>query len=163
MVGPGIRHLGVTDGTWSDHTDIRPTMLSLLRLKDDYTHQGRVLFDFIDSSALPESLKAHAETLRRLAEALKEINAPVNQLGLDSLKISTAALESNAANDATYSDLEGQLSQFTTTRDGLAAQMLSMLESASFYGKAINEGAAKQLIAQAQQLLAQVHALAESV
>jgi hypothetical protein len=163
MVGPGVRHLGVTDGTWSDHTDIRPTMLSLLGLKDDYAHQGRVLFGFIDAGALPASLKAHTETLRRLAEALKEIDAPVNQLGLDSLKISTAALESNAANDATYTDLEGQLSQFTTVRDGLAVQMLSLLESAEFNGQAINEGAAKQLIAQAQQLLAQVHALAESV
>ncbi len=163
MVGPGIRHLGVTDGTWSDHTDIRPTMLALLRLKDDYAHQGRTLFGFIDAWALPESLKAHADTLRKLAEALKEIDAPLNQLGLDSLKISTAALESNAANDATYTDLEGQLGQFTTTRDGLAAQMLSMLENAEFNGQAINEGAAKQLVVQAQQLLAQVHALAENV
>src|SRR5262249_1687699 len=29
VVGPGIRNLGVTDKVWSDHTDIRPTMLSL--------------------------------------------------------------------------------------------------------------------------------------
>jgi hypothetical protein len=163
MVGPGIRHLGVTDGTWSDHTDIRPTMLALLRLKDDYTHDGRVLFGFIDSWALPESLRKNADTLNQLAEVLKEINAPVNQLGLDSLKISTAALESNAANDATYADLEGQLGQFTTQRDALAGQILSMLEKASFNGQAINVGAAQQLIAQGQQLLAQVHALAESV
>jgi hypothetical protein len=61
MVGPGIRHLGVAD-LWSDHTDIRPTMMSLLRLKDDYAHDGRVLFSFIDAWALPDSLKAHAET-----------------------------------------------------------------------------------------------------
>ena len=163
MVGPGIRHLGVTDSVWSDHTDIRPTMLTLLGLKDDYSHQGRALFEFINDGALPASLKAHTETLRRLADALKAINAPVNQLGLDSLKISTAALESNAANDATYTALEGQLSQITTVRDGLAGQMLSMLENAAFNGQAIDEGAAKQLISQAQQLLNQVHALAESV
>jgi hypothetical protein len=64
---------------------------------------------------------------------------------------------------ATYTELEGQLSQFTTVRDGLAVQMLSMLENAEFNGQAINEGAAKQLIAQARQLLAQVHTLAEQV
>lgn len=163
MVGPGIRHLGVTDGVWSDHTDIRPTMLSLLRLKDDYAHDGRVLFPFIDAWALPESLKAHQETLRGLAEAYKEINAPVNQLGLDSLAISTAALESNTAGDATYTDLENQLMSITSQRNALAAQMISMLEGAAFNGHAINETAARQLISQAQQLLAQVHALAESV
>jgi hypothetical protein len=163
MVGPGIRHLGVTDGVWSDHTDIRPTMMSLLRLKDDYAHDGRVLFPFIDAWALPESLKAHQETLRGLAEAYKEINAPVNQLGLDSLAISTAALESNTAGDATYTDLENQLMSITSQRNALAAQMISILEGAAFNGHAINETAARQLISQAQQLLAQVHALAESV
>lgn len=163
MVGPGIRHLGVTDGVWSDHTDIRPTMISLLRLKDDYAHDGRVLFPFIDAWALPESLKAHQETLRGLAEAYKEINAPVNQLGLDSLAISTAALESNTAGDATYTDLENQLMSITSQRNALAAQMISMLEGAAFNGHAINETAARQLISQAQQLLAQVHSLAESV
>lgn len=163
MVGPGIRHLGVTDGVWSDHTDIRPTMMSLLRLKDDYAHDGRVLFPFIDAWALPESLKAHQETLRGLAEAYKEINAPVNQLGLDSLAISTAALESNTAGDATYTDLENQLMSITSQRNALAAQMISMLEGAAFNGHAINETAARQLISQAQQLLAQVHTLAESV
>lgn len=164
LVGPGIRHLGVTDGVWSDHTDIRPTMLSLLRLKDDYTDDGRVLFQFIDAWALPESLKAHTETLRNLAEIYKEINAPVNQLGLDSLVISTAAEKSgSASNDSTYTSLENQIAQFRTQRDALAAQMISMLGGAAFNGHAINETAAKNLISQAQNLLQQVHALAESV
>ncbi len=162
MVGPGIRHLGVND-LWSDHTDIRPTMLSLLRLKDDYAHDGHVLVSYIDDWALPDSLKAHAETLRKLEEIYDKINAPTNQLALDSLVISTAALESNSAGDSTYTSLEAQLAQFTATRNGIANQMIAMLEKAAFNGQAINEGAAKQLISQAQQLLAQVHALAESV
>src|SRR5579883_2468760 len=162
MVGPGIRHLGVND-LWSDHTDIRPTMLSLLRLKDDYAHDGHVLVSYIDDWALPDSLKAHAETLRKLEEIYDKINAPTNQLALDSLVISTAALESNSAGDSTYTSLEAQLAQFTATRNGIASQMIAMLEKAAFNGQALNEGAAKQLISQAQQLLAQVHALAESV
>ena len=42
LVGPGVapaarRH------TWSDHTDVRPTMLTLLGLQDTYLHDGRVL------------------------------------------------------------------------------------------------------------------------
>jgi hypothetical protein len=153
----------VTDQVWSDHTDVRPTMMALLHLKDDHAHDGSVLFSFIDDSALPDSLKAHTETLRRLA-AYKEINAPVNQLGLDSLVISTAAAKSgNAAGDSTYTNLEAQLASFTTVRNGIASQMSAMLEHAAFNGRAINEGAAKGLISQAQQLLEQVHALAESV
>ncbi|HEU5367287.1 MAG TPA: hypothetical protein VFU69_02440, partial [Ktedonobacterales bacterium] len=92
----------------------------------------------------------------------KQINAPVNQLGLDTLAISTAALESNAAGDSTYNALENQLISFTSQRDALASQMISMLENAAFNGQAINEIAAKQLISQAQQLLDDVHALAEA-
>jgi hypothetical protein len=163
IVGPGVRHLGVTDAVWSDHTDIRPTMMALLGLKDDYAHDGRVLFNFINPSVLPASLVAHQETLRRLADVYKQINAPVNQLGLDSLVISTAALESNTAGDSTYNSLESQLAQFTTQRNALAGQMISMLENAAFNGQALNEGAAKQLIDQAHQLLSQVHDLAESL
>ncbi len=163
IVGPGIRHFGVTNQVWSDHTDIRPTMMSLLRLKDDYTHDGRVLFQFISDWALPNSLKAHDETLRELAEVYKEINAPLNRLGLDSLKISTAALESTSAGDDTYTTLESQLAQFTTQRNALAVQMISLLEGAAFNGHAINEHAARHLIDQAEQLLAQVYHLANSV
>ena len=43
MVGPGVQQLGVDSNVWSDHTDIRPTMMTLLGLKDDYSHDGRVL------------------------------------------------------------------------------------------------------------------------
>jgi hypothetical protein len=164
LVGPGIRHLGLTDDVWSDHTDIRPTMLSLLGLKDDYTDDGRVLFQFINDGALPASLKAHTETLRRLADVYKQINAPVNQLGLDSLVISTAAEKSgSAADDSTYTTLEHQLAQFTTQRNALAAQMISLLEGAAFNGHAIDEQATKQLVDQAEVLLDQVQQLAESV
>ncbi len=163
MVGPGVRHLGVTNAVWSDHTDTRPTMLTLLRLKDDYAHDGRVLVEFLNPSALPVSLRAHHETLLRLAEVYKEIDATVQQLGLDSLKISTAALESNSAGDQTYTDLENQLAQFTTIRDHLAAQMIAMLEGAAFHGQFINVGHANTLIHEGQQLLEQVHHLAESL
>ncbi len=163
IVGPGIRHLGVTGSVWSDQTDIRPTMLSLLHLKDDYAHDGRVLFEFMDPHALPDSLRDNADVLSLLAQVYKEINAPVNDLGLDSLKVSTAALKSNTANDSTYTNLEAQLAQFTKTRNGIASQMISMLESAGFKGHGINERQALQLIFQGEQLLNQVFDLAESV
>ncbi len=58
FAGPGVRHLGVTGPIWSDHTDIQPTMMELLGLRDDYTPDGRVLAEVIKPSALRPSLKA---------------------------------------------------------------------------------------------------------
>ena len=48
MVGPGVAHLGVDDSTWSDHTNIQPTMMELLGLHDDYTPDGRVLVELFE-------------------------------------------------------------------------------------------------------------------
>ena len=56
MVGPGVEHRGIDDATWSDHTDIRPTMLLLAGLTDDYAHDGRVLVENLSDGALPKAL-----------------------------------------------------------------------------------------------------------
>src|SRR4029077_18387885 len=53
IAGPGVKVKGVDDDVWSDHTDIRPTMLSLVGLEDDYQSQGRVLAEDLHSWALP--------------------------------------------------------------------------------------------------------------
>jgi len=34
LAGPGVQHNGVDSSTWSDHTDIRPTMLALLEASE---------------------------------------------------------------------------------------------------------------------------------
>ncbi len=57
MVGPGVDHTGIDSTTWSDHTDIRPTMMTLLGLTDDYSHDGRVLVEDLASSAQPSAVK----------------------------------------------------------------------------------------------------------
>jgi hypothetical protein len=160
IVGPGVRHLG-NDTTWADHTDTRPTMLSLVGLQDTYPHDGRVLVDQLDASAVPQSLRAHRETLQRLGEVYKQLNAPFGQFGTDALTISTRAIKSNTAGDATYTALEQQIEDFTTQRDDLAGQMRSLLDGAAFKGQAIDEGLAKSLIQQGQLLLNQVHAAAQ--
>src|SRR5439155_9538931 len=66
FAGPGVRHLGVNGSVWMDHIDLRPTILTLAGLSDDYVHDGRVLIEFLTDKALPQSLRAHTETLRRL-------------------------------------------------------------------------------------------------
>lgn len=159
IVGPGVKHLGVDGDVWSDHTDNRLTMLSLLGLKDDYAHDGRVLFEVLEDSAVPQSLRAHRETLIRLAEIYKQINAPVGALGLASLKISTNALESgSASDDSAYTKLENQLISLTNQRNAVASQMAKLLEAAAFSGQSIDEQQAKQLIDQGNALLNQVGA-----
>ena len=93
IVGPGVQHNGEFDEIFTDHTDIRPTILSLAHLKDDYAHDGRVVFEMLSDHALPDSLRDHRETLSRLAEAYKQINAPRGELGRQTLAgISTRAL-----------------------------------------------------------------------
>jgi len=152
MVGPGIKQLGRTNEIWSDHTDVRPTIMTLVGLKDDYAGDGRVMVEAIDSRALPKSLRAHSETLRELGEVYKQINAPVGELGLSTLKQSTKALEGN---DATYTQIENRLIALTNKRNAIATQMISMLNAAAFGGKAINEHQARQLIQQGEDLLDQ--------
>jgi hypothetical protein len=160
MVGPGVRNIGVDNSIWSDHTDIRPTMLALLGLKDDYAHDGRVLFEDLYDWAVPQSLRAHRETLIRLAQVYKQLNAAVGQFGLATLKVSTKALESgSASDDSKYTDLENQLISLNTQRDSITGPMINLLESAAFNGQSINEQQAKQLITQGQALLDEVNAM----
>jgi hypothetical protein len=159
MVGPGVDDKGIDGTTWSDHTDIRPTMLLLLGLTDDYAHQGRVLAEELEGFALPAAV-SNSNSFIPLAQILKQIDAPVGQLSLASLVVSTRALESNDSGDATYNNLENQLISFTNQRDDLAAQILALLEAAEFNGQTIDQQQAQQLISQAQALLNQVNSLA---
>ena len=159
LVGPGVKVGKMDDVTFADETDYRPTMLSLLGLKGDYQHEGRVLAEEVEPWALPDAVSDDGDTFVALAAAFKQINAPLGQLGKDSLKISTVALNGNDPNDATYNKLEQQLSNITIARDALAARMLNLLEEAEFSGKRISEREARPLIAEAFLLLAYVHQL----
>src|SRR5260221_2702755 len=161
MVGPDVRQIGVDGDVWSDHTDIRPTILTLLGLKDDYAHDGRQLFEVMDHSVLPPAVQAHSGLLIALSQAYKQIEAPVGQLGFASLKISTTALESgNASDDSTYTSLENQLASITSQRDALAAQISAILEGATFNGQAVDPSSTARLIGQANNLLDHMNTLA---
>ena len=159
LVGPGVKKVGVDNTVWSDHTDIRPTMLALLGLQDDYILDGRVLFENLEDWAVPQSLLTSRPVLTQLAQVYKKINAPVGELGLSSLRVSTKALESNDANDSTYTNLENQLTSVTDQRNTLASQMITMLEQAEFNNQPIDEQQAQQLIDQGDALLQQVNGM----
>jgi hypothetical protein len=160
LVGPGIRNNG-DDGTWADHTDIRPTMLDLLGLRDTYVHDGRVLIEQLDASAVPQTLRAHRETLRRLGAVYKQLNAPFGEFAMDLLTASTRAIRSGSAtDDSAYTSITGQIQNLTAQRDTLAAQIRAALDNAAFNNTALNEQQAKRWLDQAESLIAQASVLA---
>jgi hypothetical protein len=160
LVGPGVDPEGVDSVTFSDHTDVRPTMLTLLGLTDDYAHEGRALTEKFNGWARPPAVKKGGDYLE-LAQTLKQINAPVGPFGLATLHASTVALESgNAGDDSTYASIESQLASFTAQRDALVAQIVPLLEAAEFNGAPIPEATAASLIQQGQNLLSSVQAYA---
>jgi hypothetical protein len=160
MVGPGVRHLGVLDNVWTDHTDVRPTMLALLGLTDDYVSDGRVIAEALYGWAIPPTLQAHRNAFLRLSAAYKQLNAPFGELSTSALKISTRALASDEPGDATYTALEANIADWTTQRDDLAGQIKALLDGASFHGQAFNELQARSLTRQAQALTNEVVAAA---
>lgn len=150
MVGPGVEHEGIDWQTWSDHTDIRPTMLLLTGLKDDYPSDGRALVEALNWRALPDAVRDSGENFQLLADAYKKINAPVGPLGLASLQLSTAAL---AGDDDEYNTIENGLSIVTSERNQLASQMIQRLEDAEFNGKPLDWWSTFSLVWQADGLL----------
>jgi hypothetical protein len=163
MVGPGVVQDGVDSVTWSDHTDDRPTMLTLLGLKDDYEHEGRALTEKFTGWARPAAVKKGG-TYLALAQVLKQIDAPLGPLGVATIHASTVAMESgDVNNDATYTSIEGQLAAFGAQRDALVAQIVPLLEAAEFDGTPIPHETADSLIRQAQSLLSSVEAYASGL
>jgi hypothetical protein len=159
LVGPGVDQAGINSTIWSDHTDLRPTILTLLGLKDDYIHDGRVLSEALTGWAIPTAVKKSGGFVS-LAQVYKQLNASFGAFAMDTLKASTKALASNDGGDATYTFIEGQIQSLTSQRDALAAQIKSALEGAAFNGQVLSGQQANSLIAQAQSLLDQAHALA---
>jgi hypothetical protein len=153
LVGPGVRHLGTDNTLWSDHTDIQPTMMELLGLRDDYAPDGRVLGEVLDRAALPAAMRAHGATLTRLGRVYSQLEAPVGSFGLGTLQASTRALASRAPRDAGYTRIESQLQRLGRARDALARQMRAVLLGAAFYGRAPGERQAHALIAAGDRLL----------
>jgi len=153
-VGPGVRRMGEVDSVWTDHTDVRPTMLALLGLVDDYVHDGRVVVEPLYAWAVPQSLLAHRETWLRLARAYKQLNGTYGSFSMAALAVSTRALASgSAADDGTYTFLEGQIASWTLQRNTLATAIKAQLEESAFYGQALDEQLAKSLTDQANQLI----------
>jgi len=161
MVGPGVRQLGVNSDLWTDHTDVRPTILTLVGLRDVQVHDGRALVEVLQNWAVPKS--AGKEVFARLAKVYKQINAPFGELSMNALKVSTAALKSADPSDATYTRLSNQIKAWTDQRDGIVALMKTQLDAATFDGQPVDHRGASLLVDQANDLLKEVQRAAKQI
>ena len=167
LAGPGVRHLGLdgtsaangpnsagpnsgqvtavnsgTTGTWVDETDIRPTLMYLTGLKDDYEHDGRVI-----TEALSDPNHAlSAPGVASLGACYKQLNSSVGQFGDSTLRASTAAVESSTPGDVEFRTVNAALAGLERLRDGLALRVKGELEAAAFGGRPVI-GAAGQTAA----------------
>jgi hypothetical protein len=164
FVGPGVKHLGLdgspasqgpnsagansgqetvpgehTKGPWLDETDIRPTLMYLTGLKDDYEHDGRVITQILShpNTALRPS------DVTTLGECYKQLNSSVGEFGTDTLEADTAAVESTSHDDAVYKQTDNILTGLDFARDRLAEQIKGELEAAAFNDTAISSSQAK--------------------
>jgi hypothetical protein len=156
LVGPGVEPHGIDSSTWTDHTNVRPTILALAGLKDDYTEDGRVLVETLRSGAAPHALKG--ADIKSLMDAYEQVNASFGQFAHDTLTASTKALESS--DDSKYTSIEDQITSLTGQRDALVAQIRSALNAAAFNGTPISSTQANSWAAQANDLISQAHTLA---
>ena len=154
MVGPGVRHAGVDSSTWADHADLRPTIMTLVCLKDSYAYEGRALLEDIQPSALPHSVAQRRSELIELGRLYKRINAPVGDFGKAIISLNTLAIRSN---DAAYHQLEGVIQSATTQRDTVAEQLQADLGQIPGCG-GLSRSADGGVRGRAESLLAQLHA-----
>ena len=180
FAGPGVKHLGLdgqapdtgpnsagpnsgqvvaadsgTTGTWMDETDIRPTLMYLTGLKDDYEHDGRVVTEILADPN--HALSAPGVT--SLGACYKQLNSSVGQFGNFTLQASTAAVESSTTGDGEFKAVNAALTGLDHLRDALALRIKGELEAAAFSGQPVF-GAQGQTAA-CQAIIASAGALAQ--
>jgi hypothetical protein len=160
-VGPGVRNLGATGAYWTDHTDVRPTILTLVGLSDDYDTDGRTVFQALYPWAVPVAVSDKAPQLAKLEAAYKQLTAPFGEFGMQTLRASTTGLESgSSSDDSTYTSTESSIQSLTSQRDSLAATIRSAINGAEFRGAIPDSQDMKSWTSQANDLIAQATALA---
>ena len=147
MVGPGVNNGGLDASTWTDHTDIVPTVNAVLGLTPDYQPDGRVITQILTPSV---AKGGNSESLTELGDLYKQLNAPYGDFAHSLIVASTNAIK---ADDVTYLSTEQQIQQLTSQRDDLVQQMKDVLDGT-------DKGHREQLIAAGQSLLQSAQTLA---
>jgi hypothetical protein len=162
-VGPGVSRQGDVGSVWTDHTDLRPTMLTLLGLKDDYQTDGRAVTQILNENAVPVSLRVHHPSLQKLGSTYKQLMASFGEFSMNTLTASTNALGSGStADDSKYNLIESQIQALTDQRNALAAQIRTGLNDAQFNDVELSENQIKGWTSSAQDIIDASAALAAS-
>jgi hypothetical protein len=150
IAGPGVAHNGIDARTWTDHTNLRPTILALLGLRDDYVSDGRVLTEGLTAKATPSRLRARLP--QQLAAVYEQLNAPFGAFGTSTLATTTKAM---TADDATYLTVSARLAKLTAQRDRVAGRIKVALWRAAFDGVPIGKRTGLALLGSAKSLVQQ--------
>ncbi len=143
-------------GTWVEETDIRPTMLYLAGLKDDYESDGHVITQALAS--VPPALAATAQ----LAAGYDQIESSVGQFGTDTLIADTKALASgSSSDDSAYATEQSTLETLATDRGSAVAKIKKVLNDAAA-GHAPSHGQVTSGLANVKELLRRADQLAGS-
>jgi hypothetical protein len=142
-------------GTWVEEADLRPTLLYLTGLSDDYQTDGRVISQVL---AHPS---ASLQATEQLAAAYQQVNSSVGAFATDTLLADSAALASGSADsDNAYHVEQVHLRHLADARDSLAGELKVLLSQAAD-GQLPPPGQITSGIARANALLKQAHQLAD--
>ena len=145
-----------THGTWVEETDIRPTMLQLLGLTDDYQSDGHVITEAVDS--VPPALQAIGD----LAKGYDQIESSVGQFATDTLIADSNALASGSGlDDSAYETEQATLGQLAADRDTAVAKIKKVLNDAAA-GITPNHGQVTSGLSLVKELLRRADQLAGS-
>ncbi len=140
-------------GTWVEETSIRPTMLDLLGLKDDYQTDGHVISQALQHA--PRGLTATAQ----LAAGYDQIESSVGQFATDTLSADTNALASGSSStDSGYEALQTTLLKLADDRDKAATKIKQDLRHAAG-NQGLRHGVVRKDLALVQNLLQRADAL----
>jgi hypothetical protein len=160
-VGPGIANLGQTSRIWTDHTDARPTLMTLLGLRDDYSWDGRAIEQILNERR-GGSGRVNRFLLDALGAAYKQLNAPFGSFGLDTLDADTSALAGTSSGDARYVATDGQLQACESARSALVPRIQTALLGAETGQRRLGVFQAVSLIVRANRLIADARRLGTS-
>jgi hypothetical protein len=146
VVGPGVRDGGIDNRTWTDHTDIVPTMNALTGLHPDYTPDGRAITQILSERVAKGD---DGQSSQLLGALYKQLDAPYGAFNHWLIVASTNGIKSD---DATYAATDKAIQSLATQRDAVVLQMRGLL-----YGTAHDHS--EQLIRQGLELLGRAWAL----
>ncbi|HLX23482.1 MAG TPA: hypothetical protein VKR38_09080, partial [Usitatibacter sp.] len=147
MAGPGVQAGGIDMDTWTDHTDIVPTVNALLGLTADYQSDGRVITQILTPSV---AKGGNSASFTQLGDVYKQLNAPYGDFAHSLIVASTNGIK---ADDAKYLVTELAIQTLASARDTLVQQMKDVLDGSS-------NGHREQLIAEGQGLIVAARLLA---